>query len=135
VNVSIVSAEQEVWRGEAELVIARSPEGEFGIMRGHVPFLAALVPGLVKIVNGSERRAFLVTGGFLEASGPADDYHVIVLADDTEEVGELDAAETKARIDELKQRIAETEGEDRASAELIASMARGERESGEYSSR
>ena len=134
-NVSIVSAEQEVWRGEAELVIARSPEGEFGIMRGHVPFLAALVPGLVKIVNGSERRAFLVTGGFLEASGPADDYHVIVLADDTEEVGELDAAETKARIDELKQRIAKTEGEDRASAELIASMARGERESGEYSSR
>jgi F-type H+-transporting ATPase subunit epsilon len=135
VNVSIVSAEQEVWRGEAELVIARSPEGEFGIMRGHVPFLAALVPGLVKIVNGSERRTFLVTGGFLEASGPADDYHVIVLADDTEEVGELDAAETKARIDELKQRIAAVEGKDRASAELIASMARGERESGEYSSR
>ena len=134
-NVSIVSAEQEVWRGEAELVIARSPEGEFGIMRGHVPFLAALVPGLAKIVKGSERRTFLVTGGFLEASGPADDYHVIVLADDTEEVGELDAAETKARIDELKQRIAKTEGEDRASAELIASMARGERESGEYSSR
>jgi len=135
VNVSIVSAEQEVWRGEAELVIARSPEGEFGIMRGHVPFLAALVPGLVKIVKGSERRTFLVTGGFLEASGPADDYHVIVLADDTEEVGELDAAETKARIDELKERIRDAEGEDRASAELIASMARGERESGEYSSR
>ena len=134
-NVSIVSAEQEVWRGEAELVIARSPEGEFGIMRGHVPFLAALVPGLVKIVDGSDRRTFLVTGGFLEASGPADDYHVIVLADDTEEVGELDAAETRARIDELKERIKAAEGEDRASAELIASMARAERESGEYSSR
>jgi F-type H+-transporting ATPase subunit epsilon len=135
VNVSIVSAEQEVWRGEAELVIARSPEGEFGIMRGHIPFLAALVPGLVKIVNGSDRRAFLVTGGFLEASGPADDYHVIVLVDDTEEVGELDAAETKQRIEEIKQRKAEEQREDQASAELIASMARAERDSGEYSSR
>ncbi|MGH2755340.1 MAG: ATP synthase F1 subunit epsilon [Actinomycetota bacterium] len=134
-NVSIVSAEAEVWRGDAELVIARSPEGEFGIMRGHVPFLAALVPGLVKIVNGADRRTFLVTGGFLEASGPADDYHVIVLADDTEEVGELDAAETKARIEEVKQRQREDQVEDRASAELVASMARAERESGEYSSR
>ena len=45
-------------------------KGEFGIMRGHIPFLAALVPGLVTIVNGSDRSAFLVTGGFLEASGP-----------------------------------------------------------------
>ena len=48
-DVSIVSPEQEVWRGEAELVIARSPEGEFGIMRGHIPFLAALVPGKLTI--------------------------------------------------------------------------------------
>ena len=135
-NVSIVSPEEEVWRGEAELVIARSPEGEFGIMRGHVPFLAALVPGLVKVVNGSDRRAFLVTGGFLEASGPADDYHVIVLVDDTEEVGELDAAEVKARIEEIKKRKAEeAEHGDRESAELIAQMAAAERESGHYSSR
>jgi F-type H+-transporting ATPase subunit epsilon len=50
VDVSIVSPERELWRGEADLVIGRSPDGEFGIMSGHIPFLAALVPGAVTVV-------------------------------------------------------------------------------------
>jgi F0F1-type ATP synthase epsilon subunit len=62
-----------------------------------------------------------------------DDYHVIVLADDAEETGELDPAETARRIEELKQRRAEESGDDRAAAELVASMARAEREHGQYS--
>jgi F-type H+-transporting ATPase subunit epsilon len=105
VDVSIVSAEREVWRGEADLVVARSPEGEFGIMRGHIPFLAALVPGLVKVSSGTKTDTFLVTGGFLEASGGADDYHVIVLADDAEEVGDIEPAEAARRIEEAKQKV------------------------------
>lgn len=133
-DVSIVSAEAEVWRGEAEMVVARSPEGEFGIMRGHIPFLAALIPGLVTVVNGAERRSWLVPGGFLEASGTMDDYHVIVLADDAEETGELDPAEAARRIEELKARQSEEAGKDRGDAEVIASMARAEREHGEFSS-
>lgn len=132
-DVSIVSAEAEVWRGRAEMVVARSPEGEFGIMRGHIPFLAALIPGLVTVVNGAERRSWLVSGGFLEASGSMDDYHVIVLADDAEETGELDPAEAARRIEELRRHDADDDADDRASAELVASLARGEREHGEYS--
>jgi F-type H+-transporting ATPase subunit epsilon len=132
-DVSIVSAEAEVWRGQAEMVVARSPEGEFGIMSGHIPFLAALIPGLVTVVNGAERRSWLVPGGFLEASGSMDDYHVIVLADDAEETGELDPAEAARRIEEMRQQQDPDQDPDRASAELIASMARAEREHGEYS--
>ena len=67
-SVSIVSAEEGVWRGEAEMVIARSPEGEFAILNDHIPFLAALVPGRVSIVSGNERTEYFVSGGFLEAS-------------------------------------------------------------------
>src|SRR3989337_2870394 len=92
-KVSIVAPEQSVWEGEAELVIARSPEGEFGIMHNHIPFLAALVPGAVTVVSGGNREVFLVTGGFLEASGAEDGYHVIVLADDAEPAGAIDAEE------------------------------------------
>jgi F-type H+-transporting ATPase subunit epsilon len=132
-DVSIVSAEAEVWRGQAEMVIARSPEGEFGIMRGHIPFLAALIPGVVTVVDGGTRRTWLVPGGFLEASGSMDDYHVIVLADDAEETGELDPAEAARRIEEMRQQQGSDDDHDRASAELIASMARAEREHGEYS--
>jgi F-type H+-transporting ATPase subunit epsilon len=122
-DVSIVTPEEEVWSGEADLVIGRSPEGEFGIMKGHIPFLAALVPGLVTIVSGGSRQAYLVPGGFLEASGPADDYHVIVLADGAEEVGEIDAAEARRRIEEAKKKAEEESHDRRSEAELAAALA------------
>ena len=122
-NVSVVSAEEKVWEGDADLVVARSPEGEFGIMRGHIPFLAALVPGVVGIVSGGERREYFVPGGFLEASGPADDYHVIVLADNAESLDEIDVAEAKRKLDEARRR-AEESSDDRSEAALRVEMAR-----------
>ena len=122
-DVSIVTPEKEVWRGEADLVIARSPEGEFGIMRGHIPFLAALVPGLVTVAGGGSRKNYLVPGGFLEASGTMDDYHVILLADEAEDAGEIDAAEAMKRLEEARHK-AEEDVEERAEAGLRAALAR-----------
>ena len=123
-DVSIVTPEEEVWSGTADMVIARSPEGEFGIMRGHIPFLAALVPGLVTIVSGGSRQSYIVPGGFLEASrgGEDGDYHVIVLADGAEEAGDIDAAEARRRIDEAQRRSGD-ERQDRTEAELAAALA------------
>ncbi len=122
-NVALVTPEEEVWSGDADLVIARSPEGEFGIMRGHIPFLAALVPGLVTIVSGGSRQSYVVPGGFLEASGRSDDYHVIVLADDADEAGDIDAAEAKRRIVEA-QREKEEDIDQLAEAGMRAALAR-----------
>jgi F-type H+-transporting ATPase subunit epsilon len=122
-DVSVVSPEQAVWEGEADMVIARSTEGEFGIMRGHIPFLAALVPGRVTIVTGSDREEFFVPGGFLEASGPRDDYHVIVLADDAETPSDIDTAEARQRLEDARRRARE-DADDRAEAMLRVEMAR-----------
>ena len=122
-NVSIVSPEEKVWEGDADLVVARSPEGEFGIMRGHIPFLAALVPGVLGVVSGGERHEYFVPGGFLEASGPSDDYHVIVLADNAESLDDIDVAAAKRKLDEARRR-AEEQMDHRAEAELRAEMAR-----------
>ncbi|HEV3471839.1 MAG TPA: ATP synthase F1 subunit epsilon [Actinomycetota bacterium] len=123
-QVSIVTPEEEAWRGEAELVIARSPEGEFGIMHGHIPFLAALVPGAVTVVSGGSREAFLVPGGFLEASRDEDGYHVIVLADEAEPAGDIDAEEARRRIQEAQQRRdADVDRDERSEAQLRAAMA------------
>ncbi len=121
-SVSVVTPEEEVFSGNAELVIARSPEGEFGIMNGHVPFLAALVPGLVTVVSGGTRESYIVPGGFLEASGSQDDYHVIVLADDADPAGDIDAAEAKRRI-AAAQREADEDVDQRAEAGMRAAMA------------
>ena len=124
-DVSIVTPEKGIWSGEADLVIARSPEGEFGIMRGHIPFLAALVPGLVSVVSGGNRQSYVVSGGFLEASrrGDSDDYHVIVLADDAEEAGDIDAGEARRRIEEAKKKTEEESYDRRSEAELAAALA------------
>jgi F-type H+-transporting ATPase subunit epsilon len=122
-DVTIVSPEQRVWHGEADMVIARSPEGEFGIMRGHIPFLAALVPGRVTVVAGSEREEFFVPGGFLEASGSMDDYHVIVLADDADRTSDIDADEARRRLEEARRRRDE-DADERAEAALRVEMAR-----------
>jgi F-type H+-transporting ATPase subunit epsilon len=124
-DVSIVSAEKKMWEGQAEMVVARSPEGEFGIMHGHIPFLAALIPGKVTIQqSGGERLGFLVTGGFLEASGSGGDYHVIVLADDAREVGDIDPAEAQRLLADERRR--EEDVDQRAEAEMRAAMARPE---------
>jgi F-type H+-transporting ATPase subunit epsilon len=123
IDVSVVSPEQRVWQGEADMVVARSTEGEFGIMRGHIPFLAALVPGRVSIVSGSQREEFFVPGGFLEASGRSDDYHVIVLADDAESLSDIDKAEARRRLEDARRR-ARDEADDRAEAMLRVEMAR-----------
>ena len=122
-EVSIVSPEKELWRGDADLVIGRSPEGEFGIMQGHIPFLAALVPGAVTVVSGEGREVFFVPGGFLEASGAADDYHVIVLADDAKNISDLDAEEARRMIEESQRETTEDRDET-SEAEARAAMAR-----------
>ena len=122
-EVSIVSPEQEVWRGDADMVVARSPEGEFGIMRGHIPFLAALVPGRVAVVRGNDREEFFVPGGFLEASGSRDDYHVIVLADSAENLADIDVAEAR-RIAEEAQRRRDEDTDERAEAGMRVALAR-----------
>ena len=125
-QVSIVSPEEAIWEGEADLVIARSPEGEFGIMHNHIPFLAALVPGAVTVVSGATREVFLVTGGFLEANGDGSEYHVIVLADDAEPAGELSPDEVKQRIKDIRERQTREDtdrAEQRGEAELAASLA------------
>lgn len=101
-DVAVVSPDREIYRGEADMVVARSPEGEFAILRGHIPFLAALVPGPVAIVTGTSREVLFVSGGFLEASGRRDDYHVIVLADSASPVSELDAGEARRALEDLQ---------------------------------
>jgi F-type H+-transporting ATPase subunit epsilon len=65
-HVELVSADSTVWSGEASLVVARTTEGELGVLPGHTPILAALVEGEVRIspTSGSAVNA-QIDGGFL----------------------------------------------------------------------
>ena len=118
-DVSIVSPEKKVWGGDADMVVARSPEGEFAILSGHIPFLATLVPGAVKVRSADDYQVFLVTGGVLEASGSRDDYHVIVLADDAENAQNIDLEDARRRLEDAKKR-----SEDISESDLRVATAR-----------
>jgi F-type H+-transporting ATPase subunit epsilon len=66
-RVDVVSPEATVWSGEATFVVAKTPDGELGIMADHEPLLAALVTSAVEVegVDGS-RTIIGVHGGFLQ---------------------------------------------------------------------
>ncbi|MER7460918.1 F0F1 ATP synthase subunit epsilon [Micromonospora sp. NPDC126480] len=78
-HVELVAVEEKVWSGEAEMVVARTTEGELGVLPGHAPLLGQLAePGQVRIkLAGGEQIAYEVAGGFLSVS----DEGVTVLAE------------------------------------------------------
>ncbi len=69
-KVSLVSADAEVWTGEASLVIAKTVEGEIGFMPGHEPVLAILAEGQVRITNSDGSKILAnAQDGFLSMEG------------------------------------------------------------------
>jgi len=68
-NVSLVAADRKVWQGTAEMVIARTTEGDTGVLPGHQPILSVLAPSVVT-VRGTEEGGLeaVVSGGFLSVA-------------------------------------------------------------------
>ncbi|WP_022901828.1 F0F1 ATP synthase subunit epsilon [Humibacter albus] len=65
-NVSVVSADGEVWTGDAAMVVARTVEGEIGVLPGHEPMLAILATGEVRVtLPGGEKITANAADGFL----------------------------------------------------------------------
>jgi F-type H+-transporting ATPase subunit epsilon len=68
-HVELVAVEDKVWSGDATMVIARTTEGEIGILPGHAPLLGQLAdPGTVRISSDGGDRAYTVYGGFVSVS-------------------------------------------------------------------
>ncbi len=70
-HVELVSVEAKVWSGEAEMLVARTTEGEIGVLAGHSPTLGQLVdPSRVRaVLGGGEEIAFDIAGGFISVTG------------------------------------------------------------------
>ena len=65
-NVNVVSADREVWKGSASQVVARTVEGEIGILSGHQPMLALLAQGEVRVTTADGEKIVIdAEGGFL----------------------------------------------------------------------
>ena len=67
VHCDVVSAEEKIYSGLVEMLIATGTEGELGIQFGHAPLLSALKPGAVRIIKqGGSEEILYVSGGYLE---------------------------------------------------------------------
>ena len=70
---SIVSAEQEIFAGQVEMVVASGTIGGLGILPGHTPLLSGVKPGPVRLIlEGGEEEIFYASGGFIEVQGTAE---------------------------------------------------------------
>ena len=79
VHVEVVSVEEKVWSGDADMLVARTTEGELGILHGHAPLLGQLAESSqVRIKQGDGELAYDVSGGFLSVTEDG----VTVLAED-----------------------------------------------------
>jgi F-type H+-transporting ATPase subunit epsilon len=69
-HVELVAVEEKVWSGDVDMVIARTTEGELGVLPGHAPLLGQLAePGEVRLkLDGGEQHSWHVAGGFLSVT-------------------------------------------------------------------
>lgn len=99
VHCSIVSAEQEIFSGMVEMVVATGTIGELGIMPGHTPLLSGVQPGPVRLkLEGGEEEIFFASGGYIEVQPTA----ITILADTAvraEDIDEAAAAEAQQRAE------------------------------------
>lgn len=118
-QVELVAAERRVWSGEASRVIARTTDGDLGVLPGHAPLLGVLVDGVVTIAAEGGTIVAAVHGGFLSVANDK----VSLLAEHAELSDEIDATDARRRAEELRG-IADPDDEQRAALASAESQLR-----------
>ena len=123
IHCDIVSAEEEIFSGLVEMLVATGDVGELGVGYGHAPLLTSLIPGPVRVVTQSgDEEVFYVSGGFLEIQPGV----VSILADTAIRADDVDEAAAEEARKEAEQALANQTGEfdyGRASAQLAEAAA------------
>ena len=104
-QVELVAVERKIWSGEATMVIARTTEGELGVLPGHAPLLGELAGGGVVTIRTESGEDVVVAahGGFLSVT----ERGVSILAETAEIAGEIDVERAREAL-----RRAEGAGDD-----------------------
>jgi len=90
VHTDIVSAEEQIFSGLAEMIIVSGELGELGILPGHTPLLTSIKPGQVRLIlQGGNEEMYYISGGMLEVQPD----RVTILADTITRAADLDEAQ------------------------------------------
>lgn len=123
VHCDIVSAEEALFSGLVELVVATGSQGELGITFGHAPLLTDLKPGPVRIVKqNGEEEIYYLSGGFLEVQPNL----ISILSDTAVRADDLDEAAALEAKKQAEQELSNQSGEfdySRAASQLAVAAA------------
>lgn len=123
IHCDIASAEEGIFSGLAEMVIATGTLGELGVGYGHAPLLTALIPGPVRVIKqNGEEEIYYVSGGYLEVQPGI----ISILADTAIRADDLDEAAASEAQKEAEHALSNQTGEfdyGRAASQLAAAAA------------
>jgi F-type H+-transporting ATPase subunit epsilon len=105
-HLDLVSPEKLAFSGEVDQVDVPGVEGDFGVLAGHAPVVAAVRPGILTISAGGTHQKVIVLGGLAEMSESG----LTVLADVATSLEDLDRAQFADSIAEMEAKLAEKEG-------------------------
>ena len=105
-HFDLVSPEKLAFSGDVDQVDVPGVEGDFGVLAGHAPVVAAIRPGILTVTTGGARQKIIVLGGLAEMS----DKGLTVLADVATSIEELDRAKFADEISNMEAKLAEKEG-------------------------
>ena len=112
------SADRTFFDGDASMVVARSPRGEFAIMDGHAPLLAVLARGPIRVHTDGETRVFACRRGTLRTTGD----RVSLLVESAVPVEEIDLSAVQARIAQLAEKDDVANAEEREHLTLLRAV-------------
>jgi F-type H+-transporting ATPase subunit epsilon len=120
IKVSVVTPDGPVYESDVEMVSTKAQSGELGILPGHIPMVAPLVIGTVRLKNEASTDLVAVTGGFLEVRPEK----VTVLAQAAERGADIDVARAEAAKERAERRLQANDAEiDLRRAELALQRA------------
>ncbi|HET7884696.1 MAG TPA: F0F1 ATP synthase subunit epsilon [Bradyrhizobium sp.] len=105
-HFDLVSPEKMAFSGEVDQVDVPGAEGDFGVLAGHAPVVAAIRPGILTVISGGSKQKIIVLGGIAEVS----DKGLTVLADVATSIDELDRAKFAETISDMEAKLGEKEG-------------------------
>jgi F-type H+-transporting ATPase subunit epsilon len=105
-HFDLVSPEKLAFSGEVDQVDIPGTEGDFGVLAGHAPVVAAVRPGILTVISGTSKQKIIVLGGIAEVSEKG----LTVLAETATSIDELDRAKFAAMISDMETKLAEKEG-------------------------
>src|SRR5574344_445454 len=122
-NLKIITHEKTIFDGDVEEIYSRGIDGEFGVLKDHIPYMTPLDLGVTKVVTKDNVSFFTTMGGIFQFK----DNEAIILTDVAESGNDIDVARAKSAKERAEARLSELSAEvdsKRAEASLARAMAR-----------